>query len=202
MIYLYDKAICDDLVQSFNPNNVPNPVVKVIAPESLTDLAAQIQEDKIKFPIVAVDRLPESIDSDRTNFNRLHTGLATVIDDNNNIWYEKVVPIKLNYDLTVIATNKADMDELVRELIFKYISQYFLKIKLPYESNRTLRFGVALDRNANIDRNSGSAEYLQTGKLYQSILHLNCEGCVLVNYTPAHLVRTSCDNEVLIDPNL
>ena len=42
MIYLYDNAICDDLRKSFNPNNVPNPVVNVVSSEQVISIAAQI----------------------------------------------------------------------------------------------------------------------------------------------------------------
>ena len=53
MLYCYDNAIVDDLIQSFNPNSVQNSVVKVISPDKILGLAAQIQGDKISFPIVA-----------------------------------------------------------------------------------------------------------------------------------------------------
>ena len=45
MVYLYDNCIVDDLIRSFNPNSVDNPVVKVIGPEAAIGLAAQIKND-------------------------------------------------------------------------------------------------------------------------------------------------------------
>ena len=80
--------------------------------------------------------------------------------------------------------------------MFKYINMYFLTIKLPYESNRKIRFGVSLSKDSEIDRTSGVSEYRSEGKLYQSILTLNCEGAVLVSYTPVKLKRL----EYEIDP--
>lgn len=196
MIYLYDEAITEDLKRSFNPNNVPNPVVKVIDPEGIVQLAAQIQNDEISFPIVALSRDPDTpIDETRMNFTRTHFGVANVFDpETNNLYYERVLPIELGYHLTILTTNTADMDELLKELMFKYMNMYFLTIKLPYESKRKIRFGV-VPLFDSIERTSGTIEYLQNGQLYQSILPLRCEGAVLVSYTPAHLRRLEVDVE-------
>lgn len=197
MLYKYDNAIVDDLKRSFNPENVPNPVVSVVSPDQIIGLAAQLQNDSIKLPIIALTRNQEQIDSSRTNFTAMHKGVATVIDnETNELYHEKVIPITLSYNLTIITSNTADMDEMIRELMFKFINMYFLTIKLPYESNRKIRFGVSLSKDSEIDRTSGVSEYRSEGKLYQSILTLNCEGAVLVSYTPVKLKRL----EYEIDP--
>ena len=49
MMWVYDDAIVEDLKKSFNPENVPNPVVTVVSSESAVGLAAQVQEDKLHF---------------------------------------------------------------------------------------------------------------------------------------------------------
>lgn len=193
MIYLYDEAIVNDLKKSFNPNAVENPVVSVVSPERIVDIAAQLQNDEISFPLVALTRNEDvSIDTNLTNFTRMHKGVAAVVDPKtNNLYYEQAIPLNLNYALTVLTTNTADMDELVRELIFKYTRMYFLTITLPYEGQRKVRFGITIDTDSDIERSSGVVEYLESGQLYQSIIHLRCEGCVYVKYTPVHLKRTS-----------
>lgn len=191
MLYLYDNAIASDLMKSFNPDNVANPVVRVVDPEGIIDLAAQIQEDKIEFPIVAINRLPDiQIDQQRYNFTKAHKGIQSVIDSKTNeLYYEKSIPIILKYDLTLLTTNGTDMDELVREILFKYTSMFFLTITLPYECNRKVRFGIAVDPDTNIEKKSGRVDYMKSGQIHQTIIHLRCEGCVLVSYTAAKLRR-------------
>ena len=192
MLYLYDNAICEDLEQSFNPNAVGTTGVKVIDPESAINLLAQMKDDDIDYPAVVLTRNTDlNIDSNQTNFTRIHRGVATVLDPKtNNLYYERVVPVNLQYKLTVLATNTADQDELVRELLFKYEQMYFLTIQLPYECERKVRFGLAIDHDTAIQYDSTPSTYLQTGKVYQAIITLRCEGTVLVSYTPAHLRRT------------
>ena len=122
MIYLYDNALVEDLQKSFNPD-VSHPVVRIISPDQILGLAAQIQDDQISFPIVALER-PDSIEinTQLTNFTWMHKGVSAVFDKkNNNFYHEKSIPINLSYILTVLATNQADMDEIIRELRIELI---------------------------------------------------------------------------------
>lgn len=198
MIYLYDKAICEDLENSFDPDHIGNSAVKVIDPEGAVNLAAQIQNDEIKFPLVSLTRADEpNIDKERMNFTWAHKGLASVFDSKTNtLYYEKRIPINLSYNLTILATNTADKDELLRELLMKYLDMYYLRITLPYESNRFINFGIRIDQDG-IETSSGSFEYLSQGKLYQCIIPLKCEGCMLVSYTPRKLTRYVGEVEVV-----
>ena len=66
---------------------------------------------------------------------------------------------------------------------------YFLTIQLPYESDRKIRFGVQVDMDYGVKRESGGGEYLSSGALYQSTLHFKTDGCVLLTYTARHLTR-------------
>lgn len=192
MLYLYDDAIVDDLRKSFKRSSESSgPVVRVVDPAEAVSLAAQIQSDSVKFPIVALKRKPGiTIDTDRTNFTRIHKGVQAVMDPKtNNLYYEKAVPVVLEYEMSIIATRTADQDELFKELIFKYTSMYFLTITLPYECDRKVRFGVIINPTEQIENRSGTFEYLTEGKLYETVLPIKCEGCMLVSYTPASLTR-------------
>lgn len=199
MLYLYDNAIVEDLQKSFNVvDDRGVPVVRVISPDQIIGLAAQIQEDQIAFPIVALERADSlDIEQQLINFTRMHKGVSAVFDKKeNNVWFERAIPINLSYTLTVLTTNQADMDELMREIIFKYVSMYFLSITIPYESNRVISFGVVMDPNSGIRKRSDASDYTESGKLYQSSILLNCEGCVLVHCTPQHLKRTCIELDV------
>ena len=192
MIYLYDEAIQKDLQKSFNPDNIGSPIVRVMDAEQGLQVIAQAEGDNLRFPLVLLTRYPDTpIDKSRWNFTRAHRGVAALLDEKtNDLYYEKAIPIEVNYDLTILATNTADRDELSRELIFKYTDMYFITFELPYECNRKVRFGVTIDTDKDISSKSGTLEYLNAGTLYQTIIPLKCEGCVLVSYTPAKLQRS------------
>lgn len=195
MLYLYDNAIADDLSKSLDDSIR---IVKVVDSTLLTEIVAQASNDHIDYPLVGITRNADTpVDKTRLNFTRLHKGVAQVIDnETNNIYKEKVLPIELKYTLTILATNTADADELLRELLFKFTDMYFLKIRLPYEDNRVLRFGIKIDPNSDISRKSGVAEALHEGKLYEVMIPLVCEGCVLVHYTPVKLTNVTYNNTI------
>ena len=192
MIYLYDNAIAKDLERSFNTTNIGSPCVRVIDPEQGLQVIAQKEQDNLSFPLVLLTRYPDTpIDNDRMNFTRAHRGVAAVLDtETNELYYEKAIPIEVSYDLTILASNTIDREELMRELIFKYTDMYFVTFELPYECKRKVRFGVRIDTDKEITSKSGVIEYLGEGTLYESIIPLKCDGCVLVSYTPAKLQRS------------
>lgn len=202
MLYLYDQALADDLSNCVDPASGAETHIKVIGPEGILPVIAQIQEDKIKFPLLCLFRNDAPIDTRRTNFTAMKFGVATVVDPATHMIYsEKVMPVNLSYELTILATNTVDMDEIVKELLFHYSSTYFMTIHdLPYESNRSLRFGVVVDPES-IKKTSGAVEYIQGGALYQTQMTLNCEGAVYLSYTPKHLMRYGT-TEVITKDNL
>lgn len=188
MLYLYDHAIVEDLQESFS-SDYEHMFVKAVEPATSISIAAQLQDDNIRFPFICVVRSADyQIDSDLTNFTAMKKGIATVFDSKNNMLYhEKSIPVRLSYTLTCVGTDTAQIDELVRELIFKYSSMYFLRIQLPYESDRHLRFGIEVDASQSIERNSGVVESLASGTLYETQIPLKTYGCRLISYTPVKL---------------
>lgn len=197
MIWVYDDAIVQDLRNSFNTDSVDNPFVSIVSPDDIVTIAAQLQNDMISFPIIALVRSDNiEIDENLSNFSRKHDGVATVFDNKeNNIYYEKCMPLKLSYDLVCLSTNTADIDEILRELLFKYTSQYFITIQVPYESKRNIRIGLRVDSEESINWQSTTSDYLQSGKLHSAQITLHVDGAVLLHYTPAKLknLRTDVD---------
>ena len=193
MLYLYDQALCDDLKSSLTDELNKN--VFLTDADNYPGILAQIQDDTITYPLLLLHRDEDTpIKTDRMNFTRYQFGVPCAFDNKtNNVYYERALPIEVNYTLRILSHNVADTDELARELFYKYISMYFLTIQLPYESDRKIRFGVQVDMEYGIKRESGGSEYLSSGALYQSTIHLKTEGCVSLTYTARHLTRNVID---------
>ena len=201
MLYLYDNAIVEDIKNSINADNA-NPNVFMSDAETYPGIVAQVQNDTITYPLILVSRDEDMpVITELWNFSRAQFGLPAVFDNKtNNIYFEKAIPVDLQYTIRIVSTNVADTDELARELFYKYLSQYFLTIQLPYESDRKIRFGIDIDLGYGIKRESGSVEYLKSGALYQSTIHLKTHGCVSLSYTPRHLQRQVLSNDIDIAP--
>lgn len=190
MLYLYDRALCDDLKSSLTEEANQNVILTTA--ENFQGILSQIQEDTITYPLVLLHRDEDTpIKKDLMNFTRYQFGVPCVFDNKtNNIYYERALPVDVNYTMQILTTNVADSDEISRELFYKYISMYYLTIRLPYESDRKIRFGISVDMDYGIKKESGSYDYISTGVLYQSTIRLKTEGCVMLTYTPRHLQRS------------
>lgn len=193
MLYLYDEAIIADMREMLNVdengNNLP---VFMIGDDkdSVSTVAAMLQEDKISFPIICFTRGDYGKDSSRSNFTWTHLGVSTVMDPETNLlYYEKRIPIKFDYTVSVYGVNQVQVDELVRELMFHYSDMFFLSILLPYESSAPIRFGVEMMPDSEVKTGSGVSEYYSSGALYESDFNITVLGAFLVNYTPVHLNR-------------
>ena len=193
MLYLYDQVLTDDLKNSLSEEANQN--VFMTDADNYPGILAQIQNDTITYPLILLHRDDDtSVITELANFTRYQFGVPCVFDTKtNNVYYERALPVAVNYTLRILSTNVADTDELARELFYKYISMYYLTIRAPYESDRKIRFGVQVDMEYGIKKESGSFNYIASGALYQSTIHLTTEGCVYLTYTPRHVQRTVLD---------
>lgn len=201
MIYKYDSALVEDMKRTIDPDGGANPNVMCITIDQYQSVIAQLQEDKISYPIILLirdDDIP--IKTDLMNFVRYKKGVPAVIDPKtNNVYYERALPIDLRYTIQILTTNVADRDEISREIIFKYESEYYLHIEAPYEVKRKMRFGVQIDRTFGIKNDSASSEYLAEGKIYITMMELLTDGCVMLNNTPRHLKVTKMSKDIGIE---
>lgn len=196
MLYLFDRAIVDDLKNSLTENANQN--VFLTNEENFQGILAQIQDDTITYPLILLHRDEDTpINTSLMNFTRYQFGVPCAFDNKtNNVYYERALPVDLNYTLQILTTNVADTDELARELFYKYISMYYLIIRLPYESDRKIRFGIDVDTDYGIKKESGSFDYLASGALYQATIRLKTTGCVLLTYTPRHVNRSVVSSDI------
>lgn len=200
MLWIYDEAIVNDLAGCIDPESKANSTVRAMGEEGMMGVFAQLQEDRITFPAIFLERNSETpLDPARYNYTQMHKGIPCVLDsEKNDIYLERAVPVQLKYNLHALTTNTTDMDEIIRELLFRYSAMYYLTVQVPYESKRNIRFGISINPDTPIRRNSSVSEYVSSGKLYESILELECQGAVLLSYTRRHMERLVLDKDVVV----
>lgn len=189
MLWAYDEAICKDLADCINPSGKMNSTVKMLGDDGIMGVLAQIEEDRVTFPAIFLSRHRDTpLDPSRFNFTRLHKGVpAAYNSETNTLYMERMAPIELKYDMHVLTTNTSDMDEVTRELLFRYSSMYYITMEVPYESKRKIRFGIGIHPDTSISQKRGQTEYVESGRLFESIMELECQGAVLLSYTPRHM---------------
>ena len=75
MLYLYDRAVVDDIINSINSDNA-NPNVVMSDAETYPQILAQIQDDTITYPVILVSRDDDTpVITELVNFSRSHFGV-------------------------------------------------------------------------------------------------------------------------------
>ena len=200
MLWIYDEAIAKDLSSAIDTDGGANSCVKVIEPDAIMGLIAQMQEDKIQFPLVCLTRDSDyNIDTNRTNFTAMKKGVPIGYDsEHNTLYLEKIIPVNLSYTINILTTNTIDADEMLKEILFRYTSMYFVTVDIPYEiDNRSIRIGIQVEPDS-IKKTSANLEYITNGALYQTSMQIQCQGAVLISYTPKHMERLYIDDNITI----
>jgi len=201
MQHLYDNAVVEDLQRDFiTADGKLSVAVRMVDENQMMGVIAQIQSDEVEFPYVILSRVGgDTIDQNLKNFTMMHRGVPAVFEPTKNEFYhEKWIPIELGYDITVVGTNTAQIDEVLRELQFKYINMFYLTIRLPYESDRKIRFGI-ISTGDPPERGRMASGHMEDGHLYIATLPTECIGAGIVDYRKVKLKRLEGQIN-LVDP--
>ena len=125
-VYAYDKALVEDLRCRFSSSLTDSKVndnVQIGSTTQMFNIIGQLNEDKPILPFVSLERLDWQLNLDRQ-------GYQTFIGDNV---YERigpdntpvkiraqVIPITINWRLSVWTRDRVTNDAIMRELLFYY----------------------------------------------------------------------------------
>lgn len=191
-MYLYDESIERALRDWVN-----NPNINIRTTQTMFEVEADLNSDKIMLPAVGLIRLPIEIrNSNKTN--RSAEG-AKLIYDKNIVKLEKLnyVPLRLHYQLNIYTKTRRENDEFVRQLIFKIINAPRLFIELPYEQCH-IRHEFNLRLGTDWADNSDLAAQSETGQLFISTLDIWVDDAALFSYNVKEPIRQIILKEVSI----
>ena len=170
-VYLYDKAIAELF------NSVTGDSIMIQPPENAIRNTAQLNGDRMQFPLISINRTNYSIRSEERNFNALHQGGTVRINDNSNVTMARILPIRIDYQVDVFTVDKKMNDEIVRELLF-YLSLYpSHEVHIPYGIDIDHRYNLILDDDV-ID-NSDTVNHVNDGVLFRTTFNMYCPDAYL-----------------------
>lgn len=143
-MYLYENVIVEDINSLFT-----NSKVKAVLADSLDEAlrrSAQANEDEVTLPFIAI--VGGDWQLGETNFYSLMHGIETQkIEDNYLSKQMNAIPFTPSYDLYVAAKTSRECDMLTRELIFHYMQNPTLTVKIPYGINEIHTFNILFSNN-------------------------------------------------------
>ena len=155
-VYAYDKAIVEDFRARFKKSIVDsevNPNVQIGSPDQMFNIIGQLDNDNVIMPFIGLQRLDWQLNLDRQGFqtfigDRVYQRIGP--DDKPINVRAQVIPITINYRLSVWSKDRVTNDALVRELLFYYHLRPSLMVYVGHGLNIAHKFNIYFNSELKI----------------------------------------------------
>lgn len=197
-VYAYDKALVEDLRARFTSTSIDgdvNDTVQIGPTENMFRIIGTLNDDKVIMPFISLERLDWQLNLDRQGFQTfVGDEVYTRLDATNQPVEVRaqVIPITINYRLSVWSKDRITNDALCRELLFYYHLRPSLMVYVGHGINMAHKFNIYF--NSGIEDNSDIANHDTHGTFFRQDMTLYTDD--------AYLWRANWQNKVAISPTL
>lgn len=184
----YDDAIVKRFRAVFGTNNV-----YVLPVENAIRFTAQLKRDDVTFPLISTTRLGYSIVGDNVNYNAKMTGSFVRREDDNNNTFATSIPIRIEYQMDVFTVDRESCDDIVRELIFFFLTRPTLVAHFEYGLDIKQNFTLLM--NDDIVDNSDTVEHINNGVMFRNTLTFYVDDARLYMNNPQAQGKIECGVE-------
>lgn len=171
-VNLYDESITNLFRTLFDDNRI-----HIWPTELVFNLTAQLQKDKVKFPLINLTRLGYNIRGNDGQWVQINKGIPHHRTAVNTNVFHAAVPIRIDYQVDIYAVDRKTCDDITRELIIYIFQNPTLQIQVPYHINAPAVFNIWL--NDEIVDNSDISNHFNSGVLYRNTLSLYTDDAYL-----------------------
>lgn len=197
-VYAYDKAIVEDLRARFKSSPISNQVndtVQIGPADQMFRILGNLNEDNVVMPFISLERIDWQLNLDRQGFQTFigEEVYTRIGPDNKPIEIRaQVIPITINYRLSVWTTDRITNDALIRELLFYYHLRPSLMVYVGHGLNMAHKFNIYF--NSGIEDNSDIANHDTKGTYFRQDMTFFTDD--------AYLWRANWQNKVAISPSI
>ena len=198
-VYAYDKALVSDLKARFSNSPVKdskvNDTVQIGSPDLMYNIIGQLNKDQPILPFISLQRLNWQLNLDRQGYqtfigDQVYTRLGV---DNKPIEVRaQVIPITINWQLSVWTRDRITNDALVREILWYYHLRPSLLVYVQHGLNIAHKFNIYF--NSGIEDNSDLANQINNGTYFRQDLSLYSDD--------SYLWKANYQDKVEITPHL
>jgi len=163
-VYLYEEALVERL-----RNVIHDDRVHIISPDLTSSFLAQFDSDKNHYPAITLTRTNVNIVPELKNLPLMIRGDTSTIKD-GLIQKARMIPMKIEWSLNIYAVDRYTCDEIVRELVFYFITQPKFYVKIPYNLDIEQEFDVILSND--ITDNTDLNDFDNKGELFRNTLNI------------------------------
>lgn len=160
-VYWYDESIVNKLRTISGDNRIA-----VLPTDTLFRYVANLREDNVKFPLVALTRLGYTI----RQVNRVPASYqgAQFGDKDGKVKEIQFIPIEINYQLDVITRSRLENDTFTDELLFYFINNPTLSVEIKKGANISHVFSMVF--NPDVVDNSDIESHMSNGEYFRSTM--------------------------------
>lgn len=198
-VYAYDLALVEDLRARFSKAPIKdsqvNKNVQIGPADQMYNIIGQLNEDKPILPFVSLQRLNWQLNLDRQGYqtfigDQVYTRLAP--DNKPQEVRAQVIPITINWQLSVWTADRITNDALVREILWYYHLRPSLLVYVQHGLNIAHKFNIYF--NSGIEDNSDIANHINNGTYFRQDLSLYSDD--------TYLWKANYVNKVEVAPDL
>ena len=197
-VYAYDKALVEDLRTRFKkPNGTQyvNDTVQMGAPDQMFNIIGTLNDDQAVMPFIGLQRLDWQMNLDRQGFQtfvgeQVYTRIGP--DDKPIEVRAQVIPITINWRLSVWTADRVTNDALMREIIWYYSLRPSLMVYVGHGLNIAHKFNIYF--NSGVEDNSDIANHSSNGTYFRQDVTLYSDD--------SYLWKARYENKVEINPTL
>lgn len=180
-IYLYEKSLVERLREVTEDSRI-----HVISPDNSISFLGRLDKDKVNFPAIVLSRGPVRLQEYRNQVVALK-GQTAKIDDESYIVKAQLVPIHVEWNIDVYSVDRFTCDEIIRELIFYFITHPRFEVQVPYQLDIPQNFDIFVDDD--IEDNSDLVDFDNVGECFRETITIYTENAHL--FSSRRLYQTS-----------
>lgn len=198
-VYAYDLALVEDLRARFSKSPVKdskiNKNVQIGPTEQMYRIIGELSNDQPILPFVSLQRLNWTLNLDRQGYqtfvgDMVFTRLAP--DNKPQEVRARVIPITINWQLSVWTKDRITNDAIVREILWYYHLRPSLLVYVQHGLNIAHKFNIYF--NSEITDNSDIANHINNGTYFRQDLSLYSDD--------SYLWQANYINKVEVAPQL
>lgn len=197
-VYAYDKSIVEDFKARFKSDKTKNKVnntVQIGPLNQMFNILGTLDKDNVIMPFIGLQRLNWQLNLDRQGYQTFigEKVFTRIGPQNEKIQVRaQVIPITINYQLSVYSVDRVTNDALIRELLFYYHLRPSLLAYIGHGLDIAHKFNIYF--NSDIEDNSDIAEHINNGTYFRQDLTFYTDD--------AYLWRANYQNLVEVIPDI
>lgn len=184
-VYLYDKALIDKLKEITGDERI-----RIVPPELALSFLAKANKDNIQLPAIVVQRSNVSLNDIKNQYAYLKGQTVKITKDNTAVKM-KLIPMRIQWSINVYTVDRLSCDEIIRELIFYFMTYPRFQVQVPYGLDYPQNFDVFIE--SEIEDNSDLVNFPNTGEYFRETITVYTENAHMFSSGQQYLTKVTSD---------